>query len=60
MLFCWGDFNAYGMEDPVYEFTSNGYVDLAKRFNAFDYSYVFDGEAGSLDHAIATPKPTPW
>lgn len=51
-----GDFNAYGMEDPVYEFTSNGYVDLAKRFNAFDYSYVFDGEAGSLDHAIATPE----
>ncbi|HEX5312904.1 ExeM/NucH family extracellular endonuclease [Aquabacterium sp.] len=51
-----GDFNAYGMEDPVYEFTSNGYVDLAKRFNALDYSYVFDGEAGSLDHAIATPE----
>lgn len=51
-----GDFNAYGMEDPVYEFTSKGYVDLAKRFSAFDYSYVFDGEAGSLDHAIGTPE----
>lgn len=51
-----GDFNAYGMEDPVDEFTSKGYVDLAKRFSAFDYSYVFDGEAGSLDHAIGTPE----
>ncbi|MGE5451310.1 MAG: ExeM/NucH family extracellular endonuclease [Acidobacteriota bacterium] len=51
-----GDFNAYGMEDPVYEFTSRGFVDLAKRFNSQDYSYVFDGEAGSLDHAIGTPE----
>lgn len=51
-----GDFNAYGMEDPVYEFTGHGYVNLAQRFSAFDYSYVFDGEAGSLDHAIGTPE----
>jgi Ca2+-binding RTX toxin-like protein len=49
-----GDFNAYGMEDPIFDLTSNGYTDLPKRFNALDYSYVFDGESGSLDHAIAT------
>lgn len=49
-----GDFNAYGQEDPVHHLTSNGYTNLAPRFNPLAYSYVFDGEAGSLDHAIAT------
>lgn len=51
-----GDLNAYGKEDPVVSLTDAGLVDLAKRFNRFDYSYVFDGEAGSLDHALATPE----
>lgn len=50
-----GDFNAYGQEDPIHHLTSNGYTSLAPRFNPLAYSYVFDGEAGSLDHAIATP-----
>lgn len=50
-----GDFNAYGQEDPIHELTSNGYTDLAARFNPFAYSYVFDGQAGALDHAVATP-----
>lgn len=51
-----GDLNAYGKEDPILDFTDNGYVDQVARFNAFDYSYVFDGEAGYLDHALATPS----
>ena len=49
-----GDFNAYAQEDPVYDLTSSGYVDQIGRFNAFGYSYVFDGAAGRLDHAIGT------
>lgn len=49
-----GDFNAYAQEDPIYELTSNGYIDQIGRFNAPGYSYVFDGTAGRLDHAIAT------
>lgn len=49
-----GDFNAYAQEDPIYELTSNGYVDQLGRFDANAYSYVFDGLAGRLDHAIAT------
>ncbi len=49
-----GDFNAYGMEDPIVELTSNGYIDQAGRFSSVAYSYVFDGAAGRLDHAIAT------
>ncbi len=50
-----GDLNAYGKEDPILDFTGNGYVDQVARFDAFGYSYVFDGEAGYLDHALATP-----
>lgn len=51
-----GDLNAYGKEDPVRAFTENGFVDLIARFDSFGYSYVFDGEAGYLDHALATPS----
>ena len=50
-----GDLNAYAKEDPIHELTSNGYIDQIARFNTFGYSYVFDGTAGRLDHAIATP-----
>ncbi len=57
-----GDFNAYGMEDPIVELTSMGYIDQIGRYaglggpaaSSFGYSYVFDGAAGRLDHAIAT------
>ena len=49
-----GDFNAYAQEDPVYALTSNGFVDQVGRFSSFGYSYVFDGAAGRLDHAVAS------
>lgn len=52
-----GDLNAYGREEPVIELLNNGYDDLLSRFNGdAGYSYVFDGEAGYLDHALATPN----
>jgi predicted extracellular nuclease len=51
-----GDLNAYGKEDPILDLTDNGYVDQVARFDSFGYSYVFDGEAGYLDHALATPS----
>ncbi len=54
-----GDFNAYGQEDPIFDLTSSGYVDQIGRFNAFGYSYVFDGAAGRLDHAITTASMSP-
>ena len=50
-----GDLNAYAQEDPVFDLTSNGYIDQVGRFNSFGYSYVFDGGAGRLDHAMASP-----
>jgi hypothetical protein len=54
-----GDFNAYAQEDPVYNLTSSGLVDQIGRFNSFGYSYVFDGAAGRIDHAISTGTLSP-
>lgn len=47
-----GDVNAYGKEDPVTNFTTNGYKDLKTQAGGQD-SYVFDGRWGSLDRALA-------
>jgi uncharacterized repeat protein (TIGR01451 family) len=51
-----GDLNAYGKEDPVNTLVAGGLVNQAERFipAADRYSYVFDGAAGELDHALAT------
>lgn len=49
-----GDFNAYAQEDPIASLTSAGFVDQINRFNAFGYSYVFDGASGRLDHGLAS------
>jgi predicted extracellular nuclease len=50
-----GDMNAYAMEDAIRALTGNGYVDLAaSRIGAGAYSYVFDGQWGYLDHALAS------
>lgn len=54
-----GDLNAYGQEDPIFDLTSNGFVDQAARFNPEAYSYVFDGQAGRLDHAISSATLSP-
>ncbi len=50
-----GDLNAYAKEDPILHLAGQGYVDLVASFLGQDgYSYVFDGEVGYLDHALAT------
>ena len=49
-----GDLNAYGKEDPIELFADAGVADQIARFNGDEgYSYVFDGESGYLDHALA-------
>ncbi|MGC3976918.1 MAG: ExeM/NucH family extracellular endonuclease [Paludibacteraceae bacterium] len=49
-----GDLNAYAKEDPIRTFTNAGYVDLHQFFHPdTSYSYVYNGEAGYLDHALA-------
>jgi len=52
-----GDFNAYAEEDPVQAVRDGaGYTDLIDRFLGQDeaYSFVFDGQQGTLDQALAT------
>ncbi|MCA9432446.1 MAG: DNA degradation protein EddB, partial [Candidatus Omnitrophica bacterium] len=52
-----GDLNCYTMEDPIATLTSAGYEDLIHSFiGSIGYSFVIDGEAGSLDHALASPS----
>jgi predicted extracellular nuclease len=51
-----GDLNAYAMEDPIRDFTDNGFVNLIDQYvgNANAYSFIFDSYSGYLDHALAT------
>lgn len=48
-----GDLNAYTMEDPIRFLVGEGYEDLQARL-ANPYSYVFDGQIGSLDQLMAS------
>lgn len=50
-----GDLNAYRKEDPIQAFIQAGYTDLVDEFGGADaYSFVFDGQTGYLDHALAS------
>lgn len=50
-----GDLNAYGMEDPLTTLKAAGYVDLANAaLGDAAYSYVFGGQVGTLDYALAS------
>lgn len=49
-----GDLNAYAMEDPITTLIDAGYTNLIAQFgDAQTYSFVFDGQWGYLDHALA-------
>ncbi len=58
-----GDLNAYAMEDPIKAVqagaddtlgTADDYTNLISDYmGAYAYSYVFNGQAGYLDHALA-------
>lgn len=54
-----GDFNAYGQEDPVRQLSAAGFNDLLAGRRQLQYSYVFNGEAGCLDHALASASLAP-
>lgn len=50
-----GDLNAYAKENPITAIINAGYTDLIKQFGGSNaYSYVFDGQAGYLDHSLAS------
>lgn len=58
-----GDLNSYAMEDPIDAIragaddvlaTADDFTNLISQFEGtYAYSYVFDGQAGYLDHALA-------
>jgi hypothetical protein len=50
-----GDLNSYTFETPITTLESAGYTNLVRQFGGLEaYSYVFNGESGYLDHALAT------
>lgn len=49
-----GDFNAYAREAPLEALKQGGFLNLDGYSGKPDYSYVFQGEAGSLDHALVS------
>lgn len=57
-----GDLNSYGQEDPIDAMRAKGLVDLRERFadeslsngESRHYSYIYYGQCGNLDHAMAT------
>ena len=50
-----GDLNSYAMEDPVQALIDAGFSDLAQALiGTSAYSYVFDGQQGTLDYALAS------
>ncbi|WP_341741495.1 ExeM/NucH family extracellular endonuclease [Trueperella pyogenes] len=55
-IFFIGDFNAYGAEDPIREFTKNGYTDLGPELAPNKQTYQFSGYVGSLDHILANAQ----
>jgi predicted extracellular nuclease len=55
-----GDLNSYAMEDPVRLLARRGYADMvAQLAGPQDYSYVYNGQAGYLDHALADAVAAP-
>lgn len=55
-----GDLNSYAKEDPIEAIKAGGYTDLIAQYaGASAYSYVFDGQAGYLDHALSSASLTP-
>jgi uncharacterized protein len=52
-----GDLNSYDEEDPIRALEAAGYEDQIERFGGENaYGYVFDGQVGYLDHALASPS----
>jgi predicted extracellular nuclease len=50
-----GDMNAWRNEDPVSTFRNQGFTELVERFSGLpQHSYVYRGEAGTLDYAFAS------
>ncbi len=54
-----GDLNAYAREDPIVALEDGGYTNVHALFGG-TYGYVFDGQWGTLDHALADSDLLPY
>ena len=55
-----GDFNTYTQGDAMTRFETASYANLgAKMIGDKAYSFEFDGQFGTLDHAVASPSLAP-
>ncbi len=55
-----GDLNSYAKEDPIKALEADGYTNLiANLVGPTAYSFVFDGQSGYLDHALANAPLAP-
>ncbi|HAD06211.1 MAG TPA: endonuclease/exonuclease/phosphatase [Anaerolineaceae bacterium] len=55
-----GDLNAYAREEALVALEQFGYTNILSRLHGLQtYSYVFDGQAGALDHAFASASLLP-
>lgn len=50
-----GDLNAYAQEEPLRELVQAGWRDAYAQVVERPYSYVYEGQAGRLDHALLSP-----
>lgn len=48
-----GDLNSYASEQPIKTLEARGYANLAALSDPDVYSYVFDGQIGTLDYILA-------
>ncbi len=54
-----GDMNSYAHEDPIVAFENGGFTNLAKAYSGInEYSYIYYGESGTLDYALANQSLT--
>lgn len=56
-----GDLNAYARENPLTALAAAGLTELFAHLEVSNgYSYVFDGQSGQLDHALANASLLPY
>ena len=53
-----GDLNCYSMEDPIKVFKDAGYTDELMKYSPESWSYIYDGQAGYLDHILSSSSMT--
>ncbi len=55
-----GDLNAHSQEDPLRLLREAGWQDNPPKAGELAHSYVFEGRAGRLDHALVSPALAPF